>query len=475
MSGPEGWGAVSLLPTLLVLGLAVLTRRPLEALLAGALFGHLLLSRTEFVAAFLGNIQSVMAEPTSVWVTLVVLLFGVLVGVLARTGGSRAFGEALSRRLPTRRRLLGGAWMLGIVTFVDDYLNALAVGAAFRAAADRFRISRAKLAYVVDSTAAPVCVLIPASTWTVFLVGLFEENGLAGAGEGLSLYLSLIPFLLYPWAALLLVVVVITRLIPDFRGMASAERAAAGGAAEEAAALDESLEPDPGAPPPGRPALRAPAFLIPILTLPVATLLLGGDALFGVTAAIALAVVLAVAVRPPGGFREVAQGAVRGAEEMVYPVGIVLVSFVLRDVNEALGLTGYVIGVVEPLASGWMLPALVFVSLSGVAFATGSFWGTYTVSLPVVVGLVGAVSAPLPVTLGALVSAGAFGSHACLYGDSTVLAAKSSGCRIMTHVRTQLPYALLAAGVATIGFVLLGLLMAGAGLTPLEPAPIGFR
>ena len=193
------------------------------------------------------------------------------------------------------------------------------------------------------------------------------------------------------------------------------------------------------------------------------TLLLGGDALLGVSAALALAVLLAGAVGPSGGFGIVADGALRGMEAMLHPIGIVLVSFVLRDVNDALGLTEWVIGAVEPLATGWMLPALVFVALAGVAFATGSFWGTYTVSLPVVVGLGGAVEASLPLTLGALVSAGAFGSHACPYGDSTVLAAKSSGCGIMAHVRTQLPYALLAAGVATVGFVVLGLLLAPSG------------
>lgn len=459
MSGD--WGAVSLLPTLLVLVVAVRTRRPLEALVLGALFGHLMLSPSRFPAAFLDGLQRVMAQPASVWVTLVVLLFGALVGILARTGGSRAFGEALARTLPTPPKLLRGAWALGIVTFVDDYLNALAVGAAFRSAADRFRISRAKLAYVVDSTAAPVCVLIPASTWTVFLVGLFEENGLASAGEGLGLYLSLIPFLLYPWIALVLVFLVTTGRVPDFPAMAAEERAADAGTTVEVAALDEGLEPPPGSRPPGRPGLRAPAFLVPILLLPAATLVLSGDALYGVSVAIAVAALFAAAVRPAEGFSGIADGAIRGAEQMLYPIGIVLVSFVLRDVNEALGLTGYVIGVVEPLAAEWALPALVFVSLSGVAFATGSFWGTYTVSLPVVIGLAGAVSAPLPLTLGALVSAGAFGSHACPYGDSTVLAARSTGCPIMTHVRTQLPYALVAAGLATLGFVVLGLLLAG--------------
>ena len=457
MSGAEAWGALSLVPSVAVLALAVLSRRPLEALIFGALLGHLMLSRGGFPGAFLENVQSVMAEPASVWVVLVVLLFGALIGILARAGGSRAFGEALSRRLRTRRGVLLAAFGLGIVTFVDDYLNALAVGSAFRGAADRIRISRARLAYVVDSTAAPICVLIPASTWTVFIAGLFEQNGLAEAGGGIGLYLSLVPYLLYPWFAVVLVLLTIVGAVRDFGPMADAERALAAGARPDAPALDESLEPPASAGPPRRPHFRTPAFVLPILTLPVATLALGGDALLGVAAALGVAVLLSALVGPAGGLGPVADGAFLGMEKMVYPLGIVLVSFVLRDVNAALGLTEFVIGSVQPIASAWMLPALVFVTLSGVAFATGSFWGAYTVSMPVVIGLAGELDASLPLTLGALVSAGAFGSHACFYGDATVLAARSAGCSIMEHVRTQFPYALAGAVAALAGFVVLGL------------------
>ena len=176
--------------------------------------------------------------------------------------------------------------------------------------------------------------------------------------------------------------------------------------------------------------------------------------------ALGVALLLAALLRPAAGPGSVADGAVRGMEQMVYPLGIVLVSFVLREVNETLGLTAFVIGGVAPAASAWMLPALVFLALSAVAFATGSFWGVYTVALPVVSGLSRELGAPPELTPAALVSAGAFGSHACFYGDATVLSARSAGCSITEHVKTRLPYALLAAGLATAGFVVLGLLLA---------------
>ena len=229
MSESLAGGPLSLLPSLTVLGLAVLTRRPLEALIAGSLVGYGLLSGAGFAASFLEGALRVMAEPASGWVILVVSLFGALIGVLARSGGSQAFGAALSRRLRTPRSLLFGAFGLGLVTFVDDYLNALAVGSAFRSAADRLRVSRARLAYVVDSTAAPVCVLAPVSTWAVFLAALFEERGLAAAGAGVGLYVSLIPFFLYPWFALLGVLLHLRGPGLGFSAMAASERAARAG------------------------------------------------------------------------------------------------------------------------------------------------------------------------------------------------------------------------------------------------------
>jgi Na+/H+ antiporter NhaC len=144
---------------------------------------------------------------------------------------------------------------------------------------------------------------------------------------------------------------------------------------------------------------------------------------------------------------------------MVYPLAIVVTSFGLRNVNEDLGLTLYVIDSVKPVMSGALLPAVAFVTLSLIAFATGSFWGVYAVSLPIIVPLAQSMDVSLPLALGAVVSAGAFGSHACFYGDATVLSASASGCSIHAHVMTQLPYVLIAAGVSTVLYVALGALL----------------
>ena len=341
--------------------------------------------------------------------------------------------------------------MMGLVIFLDDYLNALAVGASMQRVTDRYRVAREKLAYVVDSTAAPVCVLVPLSTWAFYVAGLFEGVGAAPVGEGLSLYIETIPFILYAWVAVLLVPLVGLGIVPDLGPMRSAEARAESGdvAPPDSESFDEAFAAEvlPDSP-------RLANFIVPLVVL-IATAWYLDDALKGVMIAVATTALLLGAQRVLS-FKEISAVSFQGFQSMVYPLAIVVMSFGLRNVNEDLGLTPYVIESLKPLMSGAFLPAVAFIALSLITFATGSFWGVYAVSLPIVVPLAASMDVSMPLALGAVISAGAFGSHACFYGDATVLAASSSGCNLLAHVKTQLPYALAAALVSTVLFLVLG-------------------
>ena len=157
-----------------------------------------------------------------------------------------------------------------------------------------------------------------------------------------------------------------------------------------------------------------------------------------------------------GRFTEVFDTILEGFKSMLLPLGTVVAGFMLKEVNDDLGLAPYVIGVVQPLMTPEFLPLVTFLTIALIAFATGSFWGIIVVSMPIVIPLAEAVNADLPLVIGALISASAFGSHTCFYGDSTVLSAHGSGCGTIDHALTQLPYAVLAAGVASVAFVIAG-------------------
>ena len=434
--------------------LALLTRRTFESLIGGTLVGCVLTSGFGFFSTFTDSMLAVMKDETVGWITLVVGLFGSLIALLVRCGGTLAFGEKVEALVRGRKGALFATWFMGLVIFLDDYLSALAVGASMQRVTDRFRVSREMLAYVANATATPVCVLVPLSTWAFYVAGLLEGVGAAPPGEGLALYRSVIPYVVYGWVAVLVVPLVAAGLLPLFGPMRKAEVRARDGelAPPDSPASDAAFGIDKA---PANPRLSN--FVVPVVALIGFSWYLN-DALKGVMVAVALTIVLLLSQRILS-FKEISESFFLGFQSMVYPLGIVVGSFGLRNVNEDLGLTQFVIESVQPIMSGALLPAVTFVTLSLIAFATGSFWGVYAVSLPIVVPLAQSMGVSLPLSIGAVVSAGAFGSNACFYGDTTVLSAQASGCNLFAHAWTLVPYSVLAAAVSTAVYVALGYLL----------------
>lgn len=467
----EHYGFISLIPALSVLILALVTKRTLEALIGGTLIGFIIWKKEDFFAGFADSALKVMSDPTIGWIILVCGLFGSLIALLVKSGGALAFGQFITRFVKGRKSALLSTWLLGLIIFIDDYLNALTVSSAMKKVTDKFKISREMLAYVVDSTAAPVCVLLPFSTWAIFVAGLLESTGASAQGEGLSLYVSTIPFMLYAWVAVLLVPLVCLGLIPNLGQMKTAENRVKNqdiDSSKEDAGNDnfenlplfpegnDDLSVEVAAGAAAHPRLFN--FLIPIFILIFFTVYFGIDAFKGVLVATAAAIVLFGAQKLMS-YHELFDTVIDGFKTMIAPLAIVVASFMLKEVNDGLGLTNYIIETVKPLMGPALLPAVAFVSLSLITFATGSFWGVYAVALPIVVPLAQTIGVPMPLALGAVISAGAFGSHACFYGDATVLSATGCGCSPMDHALTQLPYALLSAALTTVFFVIAGLIM----------------
>lgn len=454
--------AVCLLPCLVVFVLAIFTRRTIEPLLIGVGVGlFLVVYQSNDTSGFIepalaafdalcDHLLEVLKDDVIRWIVLVCGLFGSLIHVQTVTGGAQAIGVLLARCVRGRRGVLMSTWVLGLLIFVDDYLNALTVGSTMRRLADRFGVSRAMLAYVVDSTAAPVCVLVPASTWALYVAGLLEAEGVAEKGAGVAMYVGLIGTFVYAWVAVGIVLLVVLTGRPLLRPMRGEELAA-----REAAPANA----DNAAPTEGSPWLAATGFFVPLAVLLGSVLWFGAADQNAVLKAVLLAVATALVlgrVLLGRKLTRLGDAALEGFGRMAPALAIVVVSFVLRDVNEQLGLTDYLIAQAKPWLNAGLLPAVAFIGLSLVTFTTGSFWGTYAIALPIVVPLAQETGASVPLSIGAVVSAGAFGSHACFYGDSTVLSSVSCGVPNMTHAVTQLPYALLAATVTVIVYLVWG-------------------
>ncbi len=462
--------ALSLIPPVLVLLFAVWLKRPILALVLGSAAGLLLLGGSPLDSLFnLGDTSlRVMQDETIGWLILVCGGFGALIALLVHTGGAFAFGRLAPQYASGRKPSLLMTYFLGLLIFIDDYLNALAVGETMKRITDKFKVSREMLSYVVDSTAAPMCVLVPISTWAIFFGGLLVANGIAPETDpnGIKTYMSAIPYMLYAWLALIIVPLVILGIIPLFGPMKKAELAAQQGgvlrdalpatSADIPATSDdfavEAFEEEFDAA--NKKTGRLHNFLLPMLMLIGFTIWFDADiwpALI-LTFIVTIPMYMAQRLMP---FTEMMETMMHGFKTMLPAICTVIAAFVFKDISDQLGLPRYVIDNMAPYMTPQMLPALVFVAMALLAFSTGSSWGIFAVSIPIVMPLAVAVEADIPLVIGALLSASPFGSQAWFYSDSTILAAQGSGCDLVSHAVTQLPYALLGAVLAFFGFIIL--------------------
>jgi Na+/H+ antiporter NhaC len=471
--------ALSLIPPVVVMAVAIWLKRPILALVLGAIVGLLMLSPLEALSSFSEISLNVMKDETIGWLILVCGGFGALIGLLIHTGGALAFGRFGSQKAKGQRSSMLMTFALGVIIFIDDYLNALSVGEAMKRVTDKYKVSRQKLAYIVDSTAAPICVIIPISTWAVFFGGLLVDNGIASAEDkGMSVYISAIPYMFYPWLAVLCVFLVALKIMPDIGPMKKAELAMQEGkpidcelaptqntqaltmhghhhasqqmphhTSDEYAmhSIEEEFEH-------GNKQGQLHNFVLPMLALIGFTIYFEIDVLKGVMATLVCTIFYYAAQRLMS-IAEMMEVMMNGFKTMLPAISTVIAAFIFKDVCDKMLLPQFVIENLTPYMTAQMLPALVFLSMAILSFATGSSWGIFAVSIPIVMPLAQSVNADMPLVIGALLSAASFGSQACFYSDSTVLAAQGSGCDLISHAVTQLPYCLIAAALAFGGFI----------------------
>ena len=370
------YGALSLVPTALVLILAIWSHRTLESVVAGAILAFVIMDGWSFATRLAEVSTAVLSDEVTAWIMLVCGLYGSFIGLLVKGGGSYAFGDALTQRLGSKRGSLLATWFLGLCIFLDDYLNSLTVGATMKAVTDRFRVSREMLAYVVDSTAAPMCLLIPISSWGVFFGGLLEKNNVAETGMGIGLIVESLPYFFYPILALLIVPLVISGVIPLLGPLKRAEQRAESSG-------DLGVFEDPALAVESPTQARISAFFIPMIVLLGFTVFPSVDLLRGVMLGLLVTLVqyhwLGI-MRPAQLF----DTCMEGLKSMVPVLSMLLALFIFVEANNALGFTDYVIAAVSPYMTATLLPVLIFITMSLVSYTTGSNWGVIAIAMPVV-------------------------------------------------------------------------------------------
>lgn len=418
-------------------------------------------AKTEVFTATIYAMTDVLSGDA--WMFMVMFMLGAFVFLLQASKGSLGFGRIVQKLAKTQKKSLIVSWLLGIVIFMDDYLNILTISSSMMETCDRQKVPREMLAYVIDSTGAPICVLIPLSSWAVYFAGVMEATmgDNTSYGTGMEMYIQSIPFIFYGWMAILVVPLVIMGVIPLMFGMKKAyQRVADGGNvySKESALLNEGLiegidetGDDIGD---GQLGLRVASFFIPIAVIITVTVVTS-DLLIALMWALIVMFIMYLPLKIVS-FSGFCDTFAKGCAFMVPMNLIILGALTVKVSMDGIGLSDYVIGAVLPYMNVATFPAIAFVVVSLLSFVTGSNWGIPAVTFPILIPLALALGASPIITLGAIVSAGTFGSHACFYSDATVLTSQSCRIKNLEHAFTQFPYALIAAGLSVIAFLIAG-------------------
>ncbi len=448
-------GLIAVLIILCIVIFAVKTRKCVEALLAGTLVASVILYGKDFLSDWCALVQSTLSD--NVWIILACGLFGSLIALLQESKGSFGFSKVISKVCNTERKTLLTTFLMGVLIFVDDYLNVLSIGVSMKGTYDKRKLPREALAYMLDSTGAPVCVLLPFSTWAVFYASLFaDQNSVMALGftSGINAYIHAIPFCFYPIITLVIVLLFCLGIMPKLGAMKQAYvRVAETGKVYSDASRKFNHDVRKGYEEEG----NIWDFVIPMVVL-VVLAIVTSDLLLSVVAAIMICFVLYVPrkVIPFDNFFEIL---VKGFADMLSILMLLVIAFMLQNLTDKMGMTDFIVTGLEPLLKGAFFPAIAFVLVALLCFATGSFWGMSAVVAPIVFPLGAAIGANPVLIMAAIISGGAFGSHACFYADATLLASSGAGIENMEHSLSQLPYVLIASGLSLLLFVICGAVM----------------
>ena len=464
----------ALLPPLVAIVLALITKEVYSSLFVGIVVGALLYSGFKFEGTvtqiFEGGIIKVLADSYNVGILIFLVILGSVVCMMNKAGGSAAFGRWASKKIHTRVGAELAAIILGILIFIDDYFNCLTVGSVMRPVTDRHHVSRAKFAYLIDATAAPVCIIAPISSWAAAVSGFVEGQ------DGLAIFVRTIPYNFY---AILTIVMMVGMVLmkTEFGAMRTHEINALNGDLYTTSARPYENATDDETP---NPRGKVIDLVIPIVVLVICCVIsmiyTGGffsgtdfvtafsqsDASTGLAMGSAFGLVFAIIfymIRRVVNFRDCMGCIPEGFKAMVPAIMILTFAWTLKAMTDSLGAAVFVEEAMRSVAGGIevILPAIIFLVGCGLAFATGTSWGTFGILIPIVVAVFEKSSPEMMIiSMSACMAGAVCGDHCSPISDTTIMASAGAQCDHVTHVSTQLPYAILAAAVSFVTYIVAG-------------------
>ena len=464
----------ALIPPIVAIVLALITKEVYSSLIIGIVAGGFIYAGGNFETAvnhvlFDGFVAS-LSDSYNMGIIIFLVLLGALVSMMNKAGGSAAFGRWAAKHIKSRVGAQLATIALGCLIFIDDYFNCLTVGSVMRPVTDKQNISRAKLSYLIDATAAPICIIAPISSWAAAVAGFAKG---AGADSGMSLFIQAIPYNFYALLTIAMMIFIAVRKI-DYGPMKLHEmNAKLNGdiytTGEKIDATEESVNPKG----------KVIDLILPVVVLIVCCVFgmiySGGffdgtgfieafsnsDASVGLVIGSAIAIVFAVVyflIRRVISFKEIMGSLPEGFKAMVPAILILTCAWTLKAMTDSLGAKIFISNIVESSAGSFQsfLPAIIFVIAVGLSFATGTSWGTFGILIPIVLSVFEAGNPLTIVAISACMAGAVCGDHCSPISDTTIMASAGAQCDHLNHVSTQLPYALTVAGVSFVSYIIAG-------------------
>ena len=458
----------SLVPPLLAIVLALITKEVYSSLFIGVAFGALLYTGfhpwNAFVAFF-----DIMKDSMNLNILIFDVLLGMIVVLMAKSGGSAAYGNWAGSKIKSKRSALLATTGLGVLIFVDDYFNCLTVGSVMRPVTDRFKVSRAKLAYIIDATAAPICIIAPISSWAAAVNSYVPED--AGI-TGFQLFLRTIPYNLYALLTLAMVLYIIISGF-DFGLMKKHEINAANGDLFTSGADEfQNVEPEKGTE-----NGKVIDLVLPVLVLIISavggmiytgylggatdiiTAFAGCDAETSLIFATLITVIFTMILYLPRkvmSFKGFMDSLAEGFKLMVPAVTILVFAWSLKGVGDALAIDDFVSGIVGDASASVFIPAVMFAIAIFLAFSTGTSWGTFAILVPIVTAMFPGNLEMMVIAVSAVLAGAVCGDHVSPISDTTVMSSAGAQSNHINHVSTQMQYAMVVAVVCFMGYIIAG-------------------
>lgn len=445
----DNYGILTLFPLILMLVMVIATKRIFESMLIPLILVFIMKDGSNFLFGFVDSIYATFAEETYPWILLMLTLFGAFISLLIHSGGTNGFRKSAVRYIQSPKSSLVFTWILGVVLFIDDYINNLGIGPTVRDITDKYQVPREGLGFIICSMGTPICSLVPLTAFAVFVFGLMQDFGISPEGSNLlTEYLKLVPFMFYPMLVILVSFLLVIGIAPRIGPLKRHFQELTSGSGP---CLNDSLYSEESS------EGNILDFLLPI-GIVLLVMLSTSDLVFSVILGLASCFILYIP-RKVMGIDKFFSSIFSGINDMIYILIIILMTFVfVRGLND-IGFSDYVVTSISPFLNGGVIPALTFITVGIIAFLGVDYWAVMLLIAPIALPLSGQFEVNEYLTMAAIASGAIFGGTACFFSEQMLMCSQSVQRPPVRVALCGLPYSLTAFSLASILYLIFGFLI----------------